>query len=194
MAVDRIVPILERANVHWREGLPVLQGTHVTARELRLADAAALHAVASDPEVARYSWPAPPNVEAVRKFIAWARDERREGRYICFGIVCKETGGLAGMCELRRQQPDFFRAETGFFIGSYFWGKGVFGEAADLVFGFAFDVVGVSRIEARTAVENVRGNAALERAGFRHEGRLRDAFVHEGRYTDQNLWAISRRR
>lgn len=194
MAVDRIVPFDEKVNVHWREGLPVLHGTRVIARELRTPDAATLHAVATNPDVARYSWPAPPDVAAVRKFIVWARAERRAGRYVAFGLVCRHTGVFAGLIELRRLQPDFFRAETGFFVDTRFWGTGLFDEAARLVFGFAFNVVGASRIEARTAVENLRGNAALEKAGFRHEGVLRDAFVHQGRYADQNLWAISQRR
>jgi ribosomal-protein-alanine N-acetyltransferase len=194
MAVDRIVPIIDPANTHWRERLPTLRGTRVTARELRSSDSAVLHAIATNPDVARFSWPPPPNPEAVKRFIAWTRAERRAGRYLGFGLVCRRTGELAGFCELRRLQPDFFRAETGFFLDSRCWGQGLFDEAARLVYGFAFDVVGASRIEARTSVENFRGNAALAKAGFRHEGVLRDAFVHEGRYTDQNLWAISRRR
>jgi ribosomal-protein-alanine N-acetyltransferase len=194
MAVDRLVPLVERASVQWREGLPVLHGTRATVRELRTSDAVALHAIAMDPEVARFSWPAPPHAEAVRKFIVWARAERRAGRYVCFGIVCRRTGLLAGLFELRRLQPDFFRAEAGFFIGSRFWGQGLFGEAAHLAIEFAFETIGTSRIEARTAVENLRGNGALQKAGFRHEGVLRDAFVHDGRYTDQNLWAVTRRR
>jgi ribosomal-protein-alanine N-acetyltransferase len=194
MAVDRIGPFVDDAHARWRDGLPVLEGARVTARELRASDAIALHAIASDPEVARFSWPAPPHADAVRKFIGRAHAERQAERYICFGIVCRRTGALAGLFELRRMQPDFFRAETGFFIAPRFWGQGVFGDAAGLVYEFAFQIVGVSRIEARTAVENIRGNAALEKAGFRLEGRLRDAFVHEGRYADQNLWALSRRR
>jgi ribosomal-protein-alanine N-acetyltransferase len=194
MAVDRIVTTVDRANVHWRERLPVLAGSTIIARELRSSDAAALHALAADPEVARYSWPAPPNAEAVRKFIVWARAERRAGRYISFAILSRDSGALAGFFELRRLQPDFFRAESGFFLGPRFWGMGLFVEAAHLVFEFAFETVGVSRIEARTSVENLRGNAALAKVGFRQEGLLRDAFVHQGRYSDQNLWALSRRR
>ena len=194
MAVDQIAPLGERANVQWRHGLPILEGSHVTARELRPSDAIALHAIATEPEVARFSWPAPPHADAVRKFINWAHAERQAERYICFAVVCRRTGLLAGLFEMRRMQPDFFRAETGFFLSSNFWGHGIFDEAAGLVYNFALGVVGVSRIEARTAVENVRGNAALEKAGFRLEGRLRDAFVHDGRYADQNLWAMSRRR
>lgn len=194
MAVDRIISPSDCVKVDWRAGLPVLRSARVTARELEKSDAPALHRIASEPEVTRFSWPAPPDVKAVEGFITWAHRERLEGRYICFGIVSNATGALAGLFELRRIQPDFFRAETGFFLGTAFWGNGHFDEAARLVFGFAADVVGAYRIEARTAVQNLRGNAALAKSGFRHEGVLRDAFLHEGRFEDQNLWAISYRR
>lgn len=70
------------------------------------------------------------------------------------------------------------------------WGRGLFIEGARLVLDFAFGTVRVHRIEARAAVDNARGNAALHKIGARREGRLRDAFWREDRYVDQYLWAI----
>jgi RimJ/RimL family protein N-acetyltransferase len=161
-------------------------------RELRPSDAAPLHAIATLDEVASNSWPPPPTPDAVRAFIRWARRERRVGRYLGFAIVARPTGELGGMIELRRAQSDFFRAEIGFFIAPKFWGSGLFRDAASLVLDFAFSI-GAYRIEARTDVSNGRGNSALEKIGFRHEGVLREAFVCNGEYTDENLWALSRR-
>jgi ribosomal-protein-alanine N-acetyltransferase len=70
------------------------------------------------------------------------------------------------------------------------WASGLFAEGAVLLLEFAFRVLEVHRIEARAAVNNPRGNAALKKIGARHEGILRAAFVCEGEYIDQNLWAI----
>jgi ribosomal-protein-serine acetyltransferase len=66
----------------------------------------------------------------------------------------------------------------------------VFDRAARLLVDFATAVLGVHRIEARASVDNARSNAALRKFGARREGRLRAAFAREGRYVDQNLWAI----
>ena len=55
---------------------------------------------------------------------------------------------------------------------------------------FAFDAVGVHRLEARAAVRNERGNAALRKLGAVREGRLRRSFMKNGEYFDQNLWTI----
>jgi len=55
---------------------------------------------------------------------------------------------------------------------------------------FAFDVIGVHRLEARSAVANGRGNGALRKIGAIQEGILRQSFVKGGKALDQALWAI----
>ena len=46
------------------------------------------------------------------------------------------------------------------------------------------------RLEARAAVTNGRGNAALRKLGAVHEGVLRKSFLRNGEYLDQALWTI----
>jgi len=55
---------------------------------------------------------------------------------------------------------------------------------------FAFEQVGVHRLEARSAVRNGRGNGALRKIGAVQEGVLRKSFLKNGEYLDQTLWAI----
>jgi len=174
----------------YRGGLPVLSGKLVTLRELERSDAPSLYATWRQPEVARYCWAAPPSVEAFERFIDWARAERATGKYIGYGIVPQGREHAVGIFELRQLQPGFFRGELGFAMDPQLWGTGIFSEAAKLLLDFAFGVVKVHRIEARAAVTNARGNAALRKMGARQEGVLRAAFMYDGEYMDQNLWAI----
>ena len=95
-----------------------------------------------------------------------------------------------GIFQLRELEPGFGTAEWGFAIGSPYWGTGVFQEGAELVVSFAFDQVGVHRLEARSAVRNGRGNGALRKIGAVQEGVLRKSFLKNGEYVDQTLWAI----
>jgi len=76
------------------------------------------------------------------------------------------------------------------FRSSEFWGTGVFAEAAREVVAFAFETVGVHRLEARAAVQNGRGNGALRKVGAVQEGLLRKSFQKNGQYLDQALWTI----
>ena len=55
----------------WRQALPVLTGTLVTLRELRLSDAPSLLAMLSTEEVSRFISPPPTTVEGFERFIAW---------------------------------------------------------------------------------------------------------------------------
>jgi RimJ/RimL family protein N-acetyltransferase len=66
----------------------------------------------------------------------------------------------------------------------------LFVQGAGLVMEFAFDVDGAHRLEARSAVQNRRGNGALRKIGAVQEGILRKSFLRGGKYLDQALWAI----
>jgi RimJ/RimL family protein N-acetyltransferase len=174
----------------WRHTLPVMTGSMVTLRELRLSDAASLLAMLSTEEVSRFISPPPTTVEGFERFIAWTHRERAAGNYACFAVVPHGMDTAIGIFQLRQLEPGFATAEWGFAIGSAFWGTGVFLDGAKLVVDFAFDMVGAHRLEARAAVANGRGNGALRKVGAVQEGVLRKSFLRNGEYLDQTLWTI----
>ena len=174
----------------WRQGLPMLAGSHVTLRELRLEDAPALHAMLSTEEVSRFISPPPTTVEGFEQFIQYALAERELGRFVCFGVVPDGLTTAVGIFQVRSLDGSFENAEWGFALGSAFWGTGVFTAGARLVLNFAFDTIGVHRLEARAVIANGRGNGALRKMGAVQEGVLRRSFVRNGQYQDQVLWAI----
>ena len=174
----------------WRQQLPVLTGSMVTLRELRLSDAPSLLAMLSTEEVARFISPPPTTVEGFERFIAWTHRERAAGNYVCFAVVPHGMDAAVGIFQVRQLEPGFATAEWGFAIGSAFWGTGVFLDSAKMVVNFAFDVIGTHRLEARAAVANGRGNGALRKIGATQEGVLRKSFLRNGEYLDQTLWTI----
>ena len=175
---------------NWRRALPVLTGSMVTLRELRLSDAPTLLSMLSTEEVARFISPPPTTVDGFERFIAWTHRERAAGNYVCFGVVPNGMEHAIGIFQVRQLEPGFATAEWGFAIGSSFWGTGVFADGAKLTIEFAFDVVGAHRLEARAAVANGRGNGALRKVGAFQEGILRKSFLRNGEYLDQALWTI----
>jgi len=176
----------------WRHTLPVLAGAQVTLRALRVSDAPALLEMLTTEEVARFISPPPTTVEGFERFIAWTHRERAAGQYLCFAVVPRGMDCAVGIFQVRQIEPGFSAAEWGFAIGSPFWGTGVFPEAASLVCGFAFEEVGVHRLEARAAIANGRGNGALAKIGAVRECVLRRSFLRNGEYLDQALWSIVR--
>ena len=174
----------------WRHGLPGLSGAGARIRELRQTDAPHLVRLLSNDDVNRYSFEAPRTEEGFRQFIAWTHRRREQGQYLCFGIVPAGGDHAVGLIQLRQLEPSFRTAEWGFAIGVPYWGTGLFVEAANLVLAFAFDTMGVHRIEARTALANGRANGALRKLGAAREGRLRRSFLVGNEYHDDVLWAL----
>jgi ribosomal-protein-alanine N-acetyltransferase len=174
----------------WRQALPVLNGEQVTLRELRPADAPSLFGLLTAEEVSRFISPPPATLQAFERFIAWALQERAAGTYACFAVTLKGLDTAIGIFQVRETESGFGTAEWGFAIGSPFWGTGVFKESAELVLEFVFDTLGVHRLEARAAIKNGRGNAALHKLGAVQEGVLRKSFRRNGEYLDQALYAI----
>ena len=174
----------------WKTGIPVLTGHGVTIRELRVSDAPSLFAMLTTQEVARFISPPPTTVEGFERFIMWANRERAAGTYVCFALVPHGMDTAVGLFQVRQLEPGWGTAEWGFALGSAFWGTGLFAEGARMVLEFAFETIGVHRLEARAAVLNGRGNGALGKLGAVKEGVLRRSFLRDGQYLDQVLWAI----
>ena len=110
--------------------------------------------------------------------------------YVCFAIVPRNADHAVGLFQLRALEPGFATAEWGFALASEFWGTGMFMEGAQLTLDCAFSQIGVHRLEARAAVKNGRGNAALRKVGAFKECTLRRSFLRNDQYLDQNLWTI----
>ena len=110
--------------------------------------------------------------------------------YACFAVTLKGFDTAIGIFQVRETEPGFGTAEWGFAMGSAFWGTGVFQDGAALVLDFAFETLGVHRLEARAAVKNGRGNGALQRMGAVQECVLRKSFLKNGEYLDQVLYAM----
>ena len=188
--LDRPMSTTTTVTSDWRDALPVLNGAQVMLRELEIGDAPSLFAMLTTEEVARFISPPPTTVEGFERFITWARSERAAGRYACFAVVPHGMTTAIGLFQVRQLEPGFATAEWGFAIGSNFWGTGMFMDAAPMVVTFAIETLGVTRLEARAAVANGRGNGALRKLGAVQEGVLRRSFFRNGQHLDQMLWSI----
>jgi RimJ/RimL family protein N-acetyltransferase len=195
-ALHAVLPALEHpaaadaVSTDWQQRLPVLSAGAATLRPLRADDAESLFALLTTDEVARFISPPPTSAEGFRRFIQWAAHEQAAGRYACFAVTPAGSDAAVGIFQVRQLDASFATAEWGFVVGSAFWGRGLFAAAAPAVVDFAFDVIGVRRLEARAAVANGRGNGALAKIGAVREALLRQSFFRHGQHHDQQLWTI----
>ena len=165
-------------------------GALVVLRELRLGDAPALHEALATPDIARFISPTPSSVEGFEHFIAWTHRQRAAGSYVCFAVVPRGCDTPVGLFQVRCRDNGFATAEWGFAIAREFWGSGIFVDGAELVLRFAFETLGTRRMEARAAIANQRGGAALCKVGAMREAVLRRSLTRGEEHLDQVLWTI----
>ena len=84
-------------------------------------------------------------------------------------------------------------AELGIVIGDKaYWNKGYGTEAMRLLLHHGFTTLNLHRICLRVYEENMRAIRAYEKAGFVHEGRMRQAEFRDGKYLDVLLMSVLR--
>jgi RimJ/RimL family protein N-acetyltransferase len=173
----------------WCLGVPALRNEAVALRELKISDAPMLLEHVSGPSV-QYLTPPPQSVEDFTRFIRRARVERRCGAQLSLGIVPGGQSTPVGLAQIWAIEPDFSTAEWGFVLGESMWGTGLFGASARLLLDFAFDTLGVVRLETRVVEANLRGNKAMLKLGATREGTLRCGFRSGDTFMDQVMWSI----
>ena len=133
-------------------------------------DEAAIREVYSEPDVRRWmGWdPEPPDEAEARANIARAARAWDEGSWAVFRIVDAATEQVVGGVNLRLGEYEI--AEVSYFLRGSARGRGLATRAVRLVTRWAFDELGIERIELRVHAENVASRRVAERAGFTREG------------------------
>jgi [ribosomal protein S5]-alanine N-acetyltransferase len=168
----------------------LLAGPDLTLRYAEPGDAAALFALASDPEVTRwFSWGPYSSEEEPAAYIAGQAAEREAGVRLDFLVERDAPLGVIGLNELSRRDR---RAMVGTWFGREHWGTGVNATAKAMILHLAFEICGLERVGAYSGLDNTRSTRALEKLGFRHEGVLRAWHRHGDTHHDVNVFGLLR--
>jgi ribosomal-protein-alanine N-acetyltransferase len=172
--------------------LPELETKRLLLRKMRLADAEAMFAYASDPEVTRYVlWDTHGSIEESKDFLRFANEAYERGDFGGWGLVLKANGAFVGTCGMEAA-PEHARAELGYVLSRELWGRGLMPEAVRRVIRYCFEQVDLNRVEARCIAENTASSRVMEKAGMSHEGTLRDREYIKGSYKDMKVYSILR--
>lgn len=150
----------------------VIETERLSIRVARADDAAAYHAMHSDPDVTRWlGGPMPGSVEGEAERIERNRVMHDELGFTMWAVEEKESGEVAGVCGLFRVENVGPEIEVGYHFRKDRWGRGYATEAALACVGYGFDTVGLDRIVGLVAPDNVASARVLEKCGMKLEGR-----------------------
>jgi RimJ/RimL family protein N-acetyltransferase len=112
---------------------------------------------------------------------------------LAYAIHERRTRRLIGLTTFSSLDPDNASVLFHITIGERdAWGKGYGTEATELMLELAFARIGLHRVGLSVFSFNERAIRSYHKAGFRVEGRLREAIVRDGRYWDEVQMSILR--
>lgn len=173
--------------------LPSLETDRLLLRKLRLDDAEAVFAYASDPEVARYTtWEAHKTIDDSKAFLTSVIELYNSHQVAPWGMEHRAHRKLVGTCGFVYWHLRHARAEIAYALSRPYWNKGYTTEAVRAVIAFGYRVMRLNRIEARCDVPNVASARVMEKAGMKFEGILRHHMFTKGAYVDLKMHSILR--
>jgi 8-oxo-dGTP diphosphatase len=165
-------------------------------RPLRADDAASLHRLVNDWEVAktlaRVPFPYPRDL--ADEWIASTRAQIAAGTAWHLAVTREEDGteALLGCVGLTLDAKNPREAELGYWIGRRHWGQGLGPEAAGRLAHWALANLEIDRLVASALVDNERSAAVLRRIGFKESGAGSQEFISRGGLMPVRLFTATR--
>jgi len=106
-------------------------------------------------------------------------------------IWCGEA--LAGNAVYRVIDTHNHLVEIGYALDEAFRGRGLATTVTRRLMDYAFDSLGMNRVEIHCAADNLASRAIPERLGFKHEGTAREAALVRGHYVDVEQYGMLKR-
>jgi RimJ/RimL family protein N-acetyltransferase len=174
-------------------GSLTLESDRLRLRRFEPGDAVDLRALADHPEVAAttLNLAYPYTLADAQAFIRGVRTAWSGGRSLVFAIERKADSKLIGAVGLTLQ-PNFDRAELGYWLGRAHWGRGYATEAARAVVDVGFERLNLNRIFAACFAGNSASERVMQKLGMTYEGTLRQHYKRYDRYHDGRCYGLLR--
>lgn len=146
-----------------------------------------------DAEVIRYSMTRFHKISDESQIIDWFQTTLFDSKTFQLGIIdpaSKELIGYAGIASINDVDGN---GEYFIFIGNKsFWGRGIASSVTKEMVKIGFESLGLHRIFLTASSRNPGAIRAYEKAGFVHEGKMREAFFRNKEHSDKIIMGILR--
>jgi ribosomal-protein-alanine N-acetyltransferase len=158
-------------------------GQGLAIRSFEASDAAAIVKYADNKRVwlgLRDAFPHHYTPKDAREWIDRAMNQEPECNF-AIATADELIGGIGvGLGEGERR----LSAEVGYWLGEPFWGKGIATRAVVAFTDYAFETYDLVRAYADVFSDNTASARVLEKAGYRVQGRFRNAIIKDGKVLD----------
>ncbi|WP_373997771.1 GNAT family N-acetyltransferase [Bdellovibrio bacteriovorus] len=119
--------------------------------------------------------------------------QRQSDEFYSFGIFRKDDGVLLGRVTLMDISRGIFQnAYLGYQIFNIYWGNGYAQEACKAAMQLAFKNLKLHRVEAGISPANKKSIKTAKALGLRKEGISKRRLHVNGKWTDMEIWALTK--
>lgn len=173
--------------------MPILKTSRLLLRRLRPSDYLDMFEYASLPEVTKYLlWSPHPSAEYTHRYLRSVQDFYKHGTFFDWALIMRESGKMIGTCGYTTLDPEHLRAEVGYVLNPLYWGQGIATEAVTAVISYAFEELGVNRVEAHFMEGNTSSRRVMEKCGMTFEGIHKQYMLVKGSYRNIGICAVTR--
>ncbi len=133
-------------------------------------------------------WITPPTTERMfDQYLARMAEDDHRGLVICR----RSDDTITGVININSiVRGTFLSASLGYYVGAPYAGCGYMSTGLRQAVSYAFEELGLHRLEANIQPDNRRSLALVERCGFACEGLSRNFLYIDGAWRDHERWAI----
>lgn len=171
----------------------ILNGSIISLRQIEISDCNNTYVEwLNNPQINQFletRW----KEQTMESILRFVREQRENDHSFLFAIKTKSDGKHIGNIKIGPINCYHRHADISYFIGDInFWSRGIATEAIHLICQFAFEELGLHRIEAGTYAEATGSWKALEKNGFIREGVFRKKVISGEKYMDIYRYSLLR--
>lgn len=163
----------------------------LTLRALEMSDAEVFYQWSLDREVTQFSLSSYAYPQSLADIKNWLSTINSSNKVVSFGVCCAKTDQLIGYAGIASISYLNRCGEYFILIGDKaYWGKGIATQVTKLITDYGFKSLGLHRIELTAFTVNSAAVRAYEKAGYQHEGVLRQAGFRHGEFFDKVMMSV----
>ena len=168
---------------------PILESESVILRKFVDSDLENVFQGLSHPEIIKYYGISFDSMEATKEQMKWFADLVKNENGIWWAVCSKVDGKFLGAGGLNNWSKKNKKAEIGFWLLTKNWGKGIMSESIPLILNYAFNSLGIHRIEGFVETENTNCKNALAKLKFNLEGTMKDCEIKNGKFISLDIYS-----
>lgn len=173
--------------------VPELNTERLLLRKIRREDAEDIFEYASNPLVTIYMpWETHKTIEDTYDFIRMSGDLFIASDNIDWAVEIKTEQKMIGAISIRKWNDQNRCADVGYVLSRKYWNNGIITEALKAVIEFCFTKLELNRVEAHCDENNIGSWRAMEKAGMRYEGTLRQKIFLKEKFINMKFYSILR--